>query len=87
MNWSRFSQLLLKRPDYQTRYKNLEDKFCTQLSDIKPEEFFVHCDATISTILDRMSKSMLLLGMDRKDVVVELRRTTKSSITTEEEEE
>ena len=87
VNWSRFSQLLLKRPDYQTRYKNLEDKFCTQLSDIKPEELFVHCDATISTILDRMSKSMLLLGMDRKDVVVELRRTTKFSITIEEEEE
>ena len=87
VNWSRFSQLLLKRPDYQTRYKNLEDKFCTQLSDIKPEELFVHCDATISTILDRMSKSMLLLGMDRKDVVVELRRTTKSSITIEEEED
>ena len=87
VNWSRFSQLLLKRPDYQTRYKNLEDKFCTQLSDIKPEELFVHCDATISTILDRMSKSMLLLGMDRKDVIVELRRTTKSSITIEEEEE
>lgn len=87
VNWSRFSQLLLKRPDYQTRYKNLEDKFCTQLSDIKSEELFVHCDATISTILDRMSKSMLLLGMDRKDVVVELRRTTKSSITIEDEEE
>lgn len=87
VNWSRFNQLLLKRPDYQTRYKNLEDKFCTQLSDIKSEELFVHCDATISTILDRMSKSMLLLGMDRKDVVVELRRTTKSSITIEDEEE
>ena len=87
VNWSRFSKLLLKRPDYQTRYKNLEDKFCTQLSDIKSEELFVHCNATISTILDRMSKSMLLLGMDRKDVVVELRGTTKSSITIEDEEE
>ena len=87
VNWSRFSKLLLKRPDYQTRYKNLEDKFCTQLSDIKSEELFVHCNATISTILDRMSKSMLLLGMDRKDVVVELRGTTKASITIEDEEE
>lgn len=87
VNWSRFNQLLLKRPDYQTRYKNLEDKFCTQLSDIKSEELFVHCNATISTILDRMSKAMLLLGMDRKDVVVELRGTTKSSITIEDEEE
>lgn len=87
VNWSRFSQLLLKRPDYQTRYKNLEDKFCTQLSDIKPEELFVHCDATINMILDRMSKAMLLLGMDRKDVVIELRRTAKSSITIEEDEE
>lgn len=87
VNWSRFSKLLLKRPDYQTRYKNLEDKFCTQLSDIKSEELFVHCNATISTILDRMSKSMLLLGMDRKDVVVELRGTTKTSITIEDEEE
>ena len=87
VNWSRFSQLLLKQPNYQTRYKNLEDKFCTQLSDIKPEELFVHCDATINAILDRMSKAMLLLGMDRKDVVVEIRRTTKSSITIEEEEE
>lgn len=87
VNWSRFNQLLLKRPDYQTRYKNLEDKFCTQLSDIKSEELFVHCNATISTILDRMSKAMLLLGMDRKDVVIELRGTTKSSITIEDEEE
>lgn len=87
VNWSRFSQLLLKQPNYQTRYKNLEDKFCTQLSDIKPEELFVHCDATINMILDRMSKAMLLLGMDRKDVVIELRRTAKSSITIEEDEE